>query len=753
MLGPSAQVSAAAEPDIRDTGTGGADSDELISGDPLGGMFGSAMAPSQGIYNGNTNAMFTTYYAGIEELSGNPASSTNVLDFSGSLVPVRFIIDTAAGGNYAGHVEQNGEIGGVPFSQEAEFQDINVVRGRVPSADDDPGDTLVAIPAIASTFTVRPIAQAELTARGVSDTSVSGDPNQGSYETDTSGAALFFIAVENLIGSQQADNFVFLDGGSLQGRVQGGDAPGDAPDALADTLDFRLYMDRLTAYLYAELDDSGAQTGVGGNVQSADADDNVVEVLAHYDGIERLAAAAADPAAGISGAHLVVTPFDPRLDTDPDVDGAQPPADRDLLINPPADGDPGDPTAESRISLPDLVNFPGPVILGGTLTPALLSADGVERAELDVVLPQAVIDAATAAREALPAGAARDRATYLAGRKVYAQRLVVAGPVGVPGHLVVTGNELLLQEDLAAGVPLVGPDDAPLLDELMEAAGGEREVALLATGNREEDSDGTGGDIEVVGSIGDEVNVYAGSGLVIANRSVDNAEALLLDFAGGELQFAVSPAFSFSSRPSILSQARGVNLSPVIEEFIRLLGLDASGFLVIFVNPAGLLTGALSVVVIDTSLFEEDLTLFGTLGEGIAKSLSQCEEEEGCVPNVTFEELEQLIERLRVRIAQLENMLQDERTQGVGTELLGVDIFFDGPTGEEQRDGGQRAELRALLARFKAELQAFLEYREEYLEYFGPGVGRVSPAPELRRFRLPSGTFRVMLSPDPATES
>jgi hypothetical protein len=59
---------------------------------------------------------------------------------------------------------------------------------------------------------------------------------------------------------------------------------------------------------------------------------------------------------------------------------------------------------------------------------------------------------------------------------------------------------------------------------------------------------------------------------------------------------------------------------------------------VVVPNPAADLT-ADEELGIDEGLFEEDLTLFGVIGNGVALALAQCEEHAGCAPNVTEEEL------------------------------------------------------------------------------------------------------------------
>jgi hypothetical protein len=76
------------------------------------------------------------------------------------------------------------------------------------------------------------------------------------------------------------------------------------------------------------------------------------------------------------------------------------------------------------------------------------------------------------------------------------------------------------------------------------------------------------------------------------------------------------------------------------------------------------------------------------IGNGIALALAQCEEIEGCAPNVTAEELEELIAQLEARIVELQNRCDD----------------------------GDAAAC-ALLEGYKEELGNFMAYREELQQY------------------------------------
>ncbi|MGE0483439.1 MAG: beta strand repeat-containing protein [Gammaproteobacteria bacterium] len=110
-----------------------------------------------------------------------------------------------------------------------------------------------------------------------------------------------------------------------------------------------------------------------------------------------------------------------------------------------------------------------------------------------------------------------------------------------------------------------------------------------------------------------------------------------------------------------------------------------------FPNPAAVLTLLQAVSFVDSSLFEEDLSLFGQIGNGIALSLDQCEDAEGCAPSVTEEELVALIEALNERISRLEALIE---------------------AGQIDREEGER-----LLAGYRQQLQNFLDYQEQLVAY------------------------------------
>lgn len=102
--------------------------------------------------------------------------------------------------------------------------------------------------------------------------------------------------------------------------------------------------------------------------------------------------------------------------------------------------------------------------------------------------------------------------------------------------------------------------------------------------------------------------------------------------------------------------------------------------------------GLQQVAFIDVGLFEEDLTLYGVIGNGVALALAQCEEVEGCAPDVSEAELDELIEGLKVRIQELERRLED--------------------------GDGDRARIEELLEGYRQELENFEGYKKDLEEYY-----------------------------------
>ncbi|MBE0506138.1 MAG: hypothetical protein IBX50_05380, partial [Marinospirillum sp.] len=219
-------------------------------------------------------------------------------------------------------------------------------------------------------------------------------------------------------------------------------------------------------------------------------------------------------------------------------------------------------------------------------------------------------------------------------------------------------------------------------------------ISLIATG---EGCNGCSTGLRANGDliVSRETTITAQSGRVIAANGIVNATDLILDFNGGDFELAVSAEQQDTSQPSPLSNARGVQLSANTSAFIRNLGLNLVSVSVSFANPAASIMGVRAIEVIDLALFEEDLTLFGRLGEGVALAFAQCEEVEGCTPDVTVEELTASINELELRIQQLEAELKSTT------------------------DPERRKELEQMLAEYRAQQEEFMAYRTDLQDFTG----------------------------------
>ena len=130
---------------------------------------------------------------------------------------------------------------------------------------------------------------------------------------------------------------------------------------------------------------------------------------------------------------------------------------------------------------------------------------------------------------------------------------------------------------------------------------------------------------------------------------------------------------------------------------LLLAGLTAGVTNTFSINPATALIGLETLAFVDLGLFEEELTLYGQIGNGIGLALAQCEEQEGCAPNVTEDELNTLISTIEARIVELQRRLVDEVNEG------------------------ERKELEELIKGFDQELQNFLDYRQQLIEFLAAG--------------------------------
>ncbi len=259
-----------------------------------------------------------------------------------------------------------------------------------------------------------------------------------------------------------------------------------------------------------------------------------------------------------------------------------------------------------------------------------------------------------------------------------AEEAVVVMPPGVTADLITVEENFLVGGD----VTLIGSNI--MLDSGISGGAGTGQVTLIAVG----DSQGTGGEGpgDIIGPTGGTAIIGGNKAVLVANNGIVNAGNIRLDLDAGELFLAVSasqdePTFDASS------SATSVSFDPTTIAIIASLGLNLQSVQVVFSNPASALTGLQNVQFIDVGLFEEELSLFGVIGNGIALSLDQCEEAEGCAPNVSEEEIDALIAQIEGRISEIERRLA---------------------SGEIDSAEGQR-----LLAGFQQELQNYQTYKEQ----------------------------------------
>ena len=269
-------------------------------------------------------------------------------------------------------------------------------------------------------------------------------------------------------------------------------------------------------------------------------------------------------------------------------------------------------------------------------------------------------------------------------------RLIIASDLSVPGSLGLFGHTIELRSDIAVGADAASPSET--------APGGGGEIVIIAHGNFEDPSENTG-DLIVLKEEGSERKISADGGLIATSNAVRNPTDLLLDFNSGPLQFAQGSSLAVVLNPS--SNFVGARLTEMLRTYFEDMGLAmlamSDAVLSVF-NPASSLVSTSNLTSVDTGLFEEELSLFGSIGRGIAMALAQCEEVEGCAPNVSEEELTKLIGQIGARISQIEQNLAD------------ADV-----------DEKQKDKLRTLLTGYEEQMQAFLNYQKELNEFLYGG--------------------------------
>ena len=294
--------------------------------------------------------------------------------------------------------------------------------------------------------------------------------------------------------------------------------------------------------------------------------------------------------------------------------------------------------------LPNLTGFTGHTVIGGTLTPAGIDPFYLATDITFNTVTLTVIDAITS------------------GGSV----TLLAGDIFLNNNITVT--------DGVIGMVAAGPAAVPgATTGVIDASAGP--VTLTVTNPP---TDGP-------------------AGAFIAEDTMVESENITLDFAGtGEVDVAVGSEdeIQFSGGSTNVDNVTDPDFEAFVTGTLAAAGLSVGVTTTFSINPASSLIGLETLAFIDVGLFEEELTLYGQIGTGIALALAQCEEQEGCAPNVSEDELNNLIESLEARLLELERRLAEEP------------------------DSNLRAELEELIDGYNEELTSFREYRQELQEFF-----------------------------------
>ena len=469
------------------------------------------------------------------------------------------------------------------------------------------------------------------------------------------------------------------------GRIVGSLALGETSETTnsVDTLDLSMFGSPLTI-IYSEL---GGSAYAADNTYGMDMDteaDAVIMSDGHATtgmpnpgptsgifGAERLIGAAhvvAEGGTASSGTYLVVQPAGNRYATD-------------LAINGTADALGSVPVVS--LMLPDLSMFPGHVLLGGSGAPPF-PINGPSATYLPLSVPGVNTNPSDS-------DLANDMTVHTV---VQARRLIIAGDVELPGSLVIMGSSVFLLADVATGV--TGDD---MTSTMTTTDSSSSELAIIATGgatDADENNayDGDGFVTNVLASMERERNISADHAFMAVRRTFSNAITTVVNLESGRLQFAQGNAGIVLFNPS--SRFIGITAQPEIDSYIRQrLGLTLNTLVLSVFNPASDLTQT-ATLFIDTSLFEQDLTLFSLIGKGISLYLSLCEEIEGCAPPVELEEIDDLLRQARERLAELK-----QRLEGAG--------------------GSAYLALTDSIRRFEKVVRDLSDLRQEFVEIFGEG--------------------------------
>ncbi|MEQ8662248.1 MAG: hypothetical protein RLW62_15645, partial [Gammaproteobacteria bacterium] len=206
-----------------------------------------------------------------------------------------------------------------------------------------------------------------------------------------------------------------------------------------------------------------------------------------------------------------------------------------------------------------------------------------------------------------------------------------------------TGGNLLLVGTALEFAPT--PSGGALEISAGGAGGGELAFFALGQDTRARPAtlfDGLAGGTEpgnIAGPTSGTVTLSGGGATFAATNEVLNTNNIIMNLARGEVAVAQSDTaavqqVTFNVRSNATDSAISIPDSALAASIAELLGLPNASSLfqnvrVSFPNPAAVLSVLQAVTFVDASLFEEDLTLFGVIGNGIALSLDQCEDAEG----------------------------------------------------------------------------------------------------------------------------
>ena len=286
--------------------------------------------------------------------------------------------------------------------------------------------------------------------------------------------------------------------------------------------------------------------------------------------------------------------------------------------------------------------------------------------------------------------------------------LIIGGSIDTPdlpldGNKTININTGLLTVNsnviTKSNITLMGQNvdlDANIFAGGLGAAYGGKQLVIIAAG------DGSGNDTTGnITGVQFPTNIQAGNIVWVAATNVQQPENIFIELKGGDAVISIADgqeAPQFALFDANAAEAYN-NLSNFLLLDINVAGLGAV-LLSVEVNTdigqanlAGSLIGLEQLAFIDVGLFEEDLSLFGVIGSGVALALAQCEEVEGCAPDVTESELEELITALHARIDELEKRLLEAQ-------------------------GSDRTKIEELLAGYRQELENFEGYKKQLEEYY-----------------------------------